>query len=75
MTNKILHEINTHDFNDMRSMLSELEQRLVSVDPMRQIRYYTVVQNKIYDLLHDALDATNILLYPDETNQLPTILN
>lgn len=62
---KILNEAVTQDFNDMRTMLYEMEQALVAVDPLRQMRHYQLIQSKIFEALEDALDTGNILLYPD----------
>lgn len=66
--NEILYGAVTADFNDMRDMLTELEQRLLAVDPMRQMEHYKIIQNKIYECLMDAEDEGNILLYPEETS-------
>lgn len=65
----LLVEANTQDFNDMRAMLTEIEQTLLGVDPTRQMRFYQTLQNRLYDMLEDARNHENILLYPDETTQ------
>lgn len=65
----LLIEANTQDFNDMRAMLTEIEQTLLGVEPARQIRFYQTLQNRLYDMLEDARNSENILLYPDKTTQ------
>ena len=60
---------NTQDYNDMHAMLSEIEQTLMGVDSVRQMKFYTVLQNKLYDMLADAQNHENILLYPDNTTE------
>lgn len=66
--------VNTLDYNDMRDMITEIEQKLITVDPLRQMRFYEVLQGKIYDAYTFAMDDSNILLYP-ETDPLPINLN
>lgn len=63
--NRTLLAANTADFNDMRLMLTEMEQALIAVEPIRQMHFYESLQNKIYEMLQDAYDQTNILLYPN----------
>lgn len=58
---------NTQDYNDMHEMLSEIEQSLMGVDAVRQMYFYQTLQNRLYDMLADAQNSENILLYPDET--------
>ena len=41
---------NTQDFNDMRSMLTEIEQKLIGVDPVEQTHFYRNTQDNIYEL-------------------------
>lgn len=41
---------NTQDFNDMRKMLTEVEQKLIGIDPVEQTTMYRNVQDRIYEL-------------------------
>ena len=41
---------NTQDFNDMRSMLTDVEQKLIGIDPVEQTKWYRGVQDSIYEL-------------------------
>ena len=43
-----LHNMNTDDFNTMRQMLSEIELKLVGVDPIRQKKFYLPLKNMIF---------------------------
>lgn len=65
-----LHTVNTQDFNDMRSLLTQIEQALLGVDPTRQSRFYASLHNRLYEMLQDAQGAetTNLLLYPEAVN-------
>ncbi len=41
---KILAEMNTDDFNTMRSMLSDIELKIMTLDPMHQKQFYLPLQ-------------------------------
>ena len=72
MTNEqLLQTANTQDYNDMRAMISELEQKLVAVDPVRQMRFYEALQNRLYEMLNLDSNEDNILLYPHNTDFKP----
>ena len=65
MTNKqLLQTANTQDYNDMRAMITELEQKLISVDPVRQMTFYQALQNRLYEMLNLDSDEDNMILYP-----------
>ena len=71
ITNEILHTAATQDYNDMRSMLTELEQKLLGVDPSRQARFYEGLQNRIYEMLTLDSNSDNLLLYPNGSGFMP----
>jgi hypothetical protein len=65
MTNKeLLHTATTQDYNDMREMITELEQKLISVDPVRQMTFYQALQNRLYEMLNLDSNEDNMILYP-----------
>lgn len=69
--NQLLQTANTQDYNDMRAMISELEQKLIAVDPVRQMRFYEALQNRLYEMLNLDSNEDNILLYPNNTDFKP----
>lgn len=60
--------INTEDYNTMRSMLSEIELKLMGVDPMTQMKFYHPIKAIIYEAWQDACNPTDSFLFP-QNNQ------
>jgi hypothetical protein len=71
ITNRILHTAATQDYNDMRSMITQLEQKLLGVDPRRQAKFYAALQNRLYEMLMLDSDEDNIILYPHNSGFTP----
>ena len=69
--NSTLHTANTQDYNDMRNMITELEQKLIGVHPDRQTQFYASVQNRLYEMLELDSNEDNILLYPNGSGFMP----
>jgi hypothetical protein len=64
MTNKeLLQTANTQDYNDMRAMITELEQKLMGVDPVRQMNFYQPLQNRLYEMLNLDSNEDSMILY------------
>jgi hypothetical protein len=51
---KNYHDINTEDYNTMRSMISDIELKLIQVDPMTQRWFYSFMKEVIYEAWVDA---------------------
>lgn len=60
-----LSEINTEDYNTMRHMLSEIELKLIGVDPMQQIKFYAPIKHMIYEAWQDACNSDDKFLFPN----------
>lgn len=60
---KIYHTINTDDFNTMRGMLSDIEQKLLQLDPLHQRAFYQGFQNMILEAWLDACNPEDVFLY------------
>ncbi len=60
---KILMEMNTEDFNTMRSMLSEIEMKIMQLDPLKQRIFYKPIQDMIFEAWIDACNANDSFLY------------
>jgi hypothetical protein len=52
--NKTLADMNTEDFNTMRSMLSEIEMKIMQVDSIKQKQFYLPLQQMIFEAWSDA---------------------
>lgn len=52
--NKTLADMNTEDFNTMRSMLSDIELRIMVLDPIHQKQFYLPLQNMILAAWEEA---------------------
>lgn len=59
---KILHDMNTEDFNTMRKMLTTIEQRLITLDPMVQRAFYKPIQNMIYEAWTDVVSNNELFV-------------
>lgn len=64
----ILAEMNTEDFNTMRSMLSEIEMKIIQVDPIRQKQFYQPLQHMIFEAWQDACNPNDSFLYGKQVN-------
>lgn len=69
---KILNDMNTEDFNTMRSMLSEIELKIMQLDPLLQRQFYHPIQMIIFESWDDATDPENKWLYKDGARILLT---
>ena len=56
--------MNTEDFNTMRSMLSEIEMKIMQVDPLVQKQFYQPLQNIIFEAWQDACNPDDSFLFP-----------
>lgn len=61
---KILLDMNTEDFNVMRSMLSEIEMKIMQVDPLIQKQFYLPLQRIILEAWSDACNPDDPFLFP-----------
>lgn len=64
--NKVLMEMNTEDFNIMRSMLSEIEMKIMQIHPLKQKKFYRPLQNLIFEAWQDACNSEDNFLYTSE---------
>jgi len=62
---KILADMNTEDFNVMRSMLSEIEMKIMQVDSIKQKQFYLPLQQIIFEAWSDACNPNDSFLYKD----------
>jgi len=60
---KILADMNTEDFNTMRSMLSEIERKIMLVDPIKQKQFYQPIQRMILMAWEDACNPDDSFLF------------
>ena len=63
MANKALMQMNTDDFNTMRSMLSEIEMKIMQLDPLKQREFYAPIKNMIFEAWMDAKNPNDEFLY------------
>lgn len=61
---KILMDSNTEDFNTMRSMLSEIEMKIMQVDPIKQREFYMPIRTMIFEAWQDACNNNDQFLFP-----------
>jgi hypothetical protein len=66
--NKVLMDMNTEDFNVMRSMLSEIEMKIMQVDPIKQKQFYLPLQQIILEAWSDACNPDDSFLFPKPLN-------
>lgn len=59
-----LRDMNTEDFNTMRSMLSEIELKIMQVDPLKQKQFYTPIRDMIFEAWQDACNPDDNFLFP-----------
>lgn len=62
-------QINTDDFNTMRSMLSEIEMKIMQVDPQKQYDFYSPLKRIIFEAWQDACNPQDSFLYWETTNR------
>lgn len=60
---KILMEMNTDDFNAMRSMLTVIETKIMQLDPLKQRAFYKPIQNVITEAWMDACNPDDSFLF------------
>lgn len=58
-------KMNTDDFNLMREMLSEIEMKIIQVDPWKQFEFYKFMRDVIYEAWVDACNPEDTFLYND----------
>lgn len=65
-----MNAVNTDNFNVMREMLSEIELKLLGVDPIKQYQFYQPIKQMIFEAWQDACNPDDTFLYPktDSTN-------
>lgn len=61
--NKTLAEMNTEDFNTMREMLSEIEIKIMQLDPMKQRQFYLPIQRMIFEAWQDTCNPNDSFIY------------
>ena len=62
---KILLQMNTDDFNCMREMLSEIEIKIMQLDPLKQREFYKSLQIMICEAWQDACNTNDSFLFKD----------
>lgn len=60
---KVMLQKNTDDFNTMRKMLSDIEVKIMQVDPVRQFQFYQPLQEMILQAWQDANNPDDSFLY------------
>jgi hypothetical protein len=60
---EVLMDMNTDDFNTMRDMLSEIELKIIQLDPLKQKKFYQPLQNMIYEAWQDVLNSEDKFLF------------
>lgn len=64
MDNKQIYmDFNTDDFNTMRSMLNEIEMKIMQLEPLHQMVFYKPLQNIILEAWIDACNKNDGFLY------------
>lgn len=66
---RMLNDMNTDDFNTMRSMLSEIEMKIMQVDPIKQKEFYQPLQRIIYEAWTDACNPNDSFLFKSSENK------
>lgn len=56
-------DMNTEDFNTMRTMLSEIEMKIMQVDPLKQKQFYQTMRQVIFNTWEIACDPNDRFLY------------
>lgn len=68
-TSEVLMQMNTDDFNTMRSMLSEIEMKIMQVDPIKQKQFYNFLQQVICEAWQDACNPKDEFLYSNNLSK------
>jgi hypothetical protein len=66
---QILNDMNTEDFNTMREMLSEIEMKIMQVDPIIQHQFYQTIKLVIFEAWCDACNPDDIFLFKREKDE------
>ena len=64
---KILMDVNTDDFNVMRSMLTEIEMKIMQLDPLKQRQFYKPIRDIIFEAYMDATNPEDSFLYQNNS--------
>lgn len=67
----VKHDFNTEDYNTMREMISEIELKLIGVDPIRQKQFYLPLQQMIFEAWQDACNPKDSFLFGDNPSLQP----
>lgn len=67
---RILNDMNTEDFNTMREMLSEIEMKIMQVDPIIQHQFYQPMKLVIFGAWCDACNPDDTFLFKREKDEL-----
>lgn len=57
---RVLHDMNTEDFNNMREMLTLIEQRIIHLDPLMQRAFYKPIQQMIVEAWLDVVSGNEL---------------
>lgn len=60
---EVLLNMNTEDFNVMRSMLSEIEMKIMQIDPIKQKQFYLPLQQIILEAWSDTCNPEDSFLF------------
>lgn len=58
-----LHDVITEDFNTMRGMISDIEVKLMGVDPAKQLVFIKALKTVIYEAWADAKNTDDSFLF------------
>lgn len=58
-----LQNMNTEDFNTMRQMLSDIEIKIMQLDPMKQRQFYLPLQRIIFLAWQDVCNPDDPFLF------------
>jgi hypothetical protein len=64
MKDTTLLDMNTEDFNAMRSMLSDIELKIMQLDPMKQRQFYLPIRDLIIEAHRDVNNPDDTFLFP-----------
>lgn len=59
----VLKNMNTEDFNTMRQMLSDIEIKIMQLDPLKQKQFYQPIQYMIFEAWQDACNTNDTFIY------------
>lgn len=58
-----LQNMNTEDFNTMRQMLSDIEIKIMQLDPLKQKQFYQPIQYMICEAWQDACNNKDNFIF------------